>query len=300
MSIIGHHQEWEFLKDLTQRKNISQSYLFLGPESIGKQALAFQFACILAGEPEFHATENQPTPLDVAFLEPETVVRRGVIRKKTIGVGLVREQLRFLRTSPGKGRYRVLIITDAHLLTTGSQNVLLKFSEEPDPTAILIFITHERSALLETLCSRLEEVRFRFVPESVLKEEGKNFGLMPNVDIPEFFFQLGRPGILFQALENPKRFVKRKEQLTKLFRISTLSLRERLALAEELAVDVPSSIQLFEWFLPGLYQKAKGVSVENQARHLLLLASVQETLFQLKKADVQPRLTLEQLFLSLN
>ncbi len=300
MKIIGHHEEQKNLEAILQRKNISQSYLFLGPESVGKQSVALGFACALVWEPHFEPSEDKPTPLDVRVLEPETVVRRGVIRKKTIGVAPVREELHILKTSPGESRYRVLIVRDAHLLTTAAQNILLKFTEEPDPTAILIFVTHERGGLLETLCSRLEEIRFRFVSEEVLKSEGKALGLEVNTEIPEFFFQLGRPGILFQAMENPKRFLKKKEQLTKLFRLSTLSLRERLGLAEELALDVPSSIQLLEWFLPGLYARAKNASEEVQAKHLLLLAAIQETLFELKRADVQPRMTLENLFLTLS
>ncbi|MCW1888452.1 MAG: hypothetical protein KIH67_002760 [Candidatus Moranbacteria bacterium] len=299
MNIIGHTKERQYLESIVQRKNISQMYLFLGPESIGKNSVAFDFACALVGEPSFEASAEKPMPLNVRVLEPEMVVRRGVARKKTLGVLLVREELRILKTSPGTGRYTVLIVRDAHLLTQAAQNLLLKFSEEPDATAVIIFVTHDRSSLLETLCSRLEEIRFRFVGENILKKEGKEHGLMIGTDIPDFFFQLGRPGILFQAKENPKRFLKKKEQLTKLFRLSALSLRERLALAEELAVDVPSSIQLLEWFIPGLYQKAKTLSAENQAKHLLLVASIQETLFELKRADVQPRMTLEHLFLSL-
>ena len=299
MNIIGHTKERKYLESILQRKNISQSYLFLGPESIGKECIAFQFACMLVGESDFRSSGDKPTPLDVRILEPEMVVRRGVTRKKTLGVLSVKEELRILKTSPGIGQYKVLIVRDAHLLTQASQNLLLKFSEEPDATAIVIFVTHERGGLLETLCSRLEEVRFRFVPEETLKKEGESLGLEVSADIPDFFFQLGRPGIIFQAKENPKRFLKKKELLTKLFRLSSLSLRERLALAEELALDVPSSIQLLEWFIPGLYQKAKNLSADNQARHLVLVASIQETLFELKRADVQPRMTLEHLFLSL-
>lgn len=299
MNIIGHTKERQYLEGIVQRKNISQMYLFLGPESIGKNSVAFDFACALVGEPNFEVSVEKPVPLNVRILEPEMVVRRGVVRKKTLGVLSVREELRILKTSPGADRYMVLIVRDAHLLTQAAQNLLLKFSEEPDATAVIIFVTHERSSLLETLCSRLEEVRFRFIAEDTLKKEGGEYGLIVGTDIPDFFFQLGRPGVLFQAKENPKRFLKKKEQLTKLFRLSALSLRERLSLAEELAVDVPSSIQLLEWFIPGLYQKTKTLSAENQAKHLLLVASIQETLFELKRADAQPRMTLEHLFLSL-
>jgi hypothetical protein len=206
-----------------------------------------------------------------------------------------------LRLSPQQGEYKVLIIDDAHLLTTASQNVLLKFAEEPEKGAVIIFITYERQKLLATLLSRLTETRFSFVSEEILRKDGISQKLEVDESLPEFFFRLGRPGILFQAKENPKQFQKKKDFLTKLFRLSTLSLKERLTLADELAKDVPVLIQLFEWFLPGIYARAKDITDPEQVKkHLLLLENLQETLTELRRPEVQARLTLERLFLSLS
>ena len=69
MKIIGHHEEQKNLEAILQRKNISQSYLFLGPESVGKQTVALGFACALVGEPHFEPSVDKPTPLDVRILE---------------------------------------------------------------------------------------------------------------------------------------------------------------------------------------------------------------------------------------
>ncbi len=300
MNIIGHHRERDFLEQLISKKEVSQSTLFVGPESIGKRLVAFEWALRLINKQDFQPSLDQATPLDIQILEPERVTRRGVVRKKSIGVEEARLALRFLRFSPQDGPYRVLIIDDAHLLTAAAQNILLKFVEEPEPSVVIIFITHERQKMLPTLLSRLFEVRFSFVPFEVLQKEGFSLGLKDSEALPDFFFQLGRPGILFQAEENPKAFKKKKEFLTKLFRISTLSLRERLTLADELAKDIPTLIQLFEWFLPGLYVRAKEVSeIEQAKKHLLLLDNLSETLNELKRPEVQARLTLERLFLSL-
>jgi hypothetical protein len=300
MNIIGHHQERAKLKALVTTRQVSQSILFVGPENIGKRLVAFEWALELVEQQGFNPSLDQATPLDIQWLEPTRVVRRSVARKKGIGVEETRAGLRFLRLSSQEGVHKVLIVDDAHLLTPASQNMLLKFVEEPEPGTVIIFITHERKSLIPTLLSRLSEVRFGFVPVDTLKKEGAALGLTVGDALPEFFFRLGRPGVLLQAIDNPKAFQKKKELLTKLFQISTLSLRARLTLADELAKDVPVLIQLFEWFVPGLYARSLEVKEEEQIKkHLVLLEQLDETLMALKRPEVQARLTLEHLFLSL-
>lgn len=300
MNIIGHHQERARLREFITKKQVPQSALFVGPENIGKRLVAFEWALALVGKEDFEPSLDQATPLDIHLLGPTHVVRRGVTRKKSIGVEETRTGLRFLRLSSQEGGYKVLIIDDAHLMTVASQNMLLKFVEEPEPGAVIIFITHERKSLIPTLLSRLLELRFGFVPTDILKDEGAPLGLTTGEALPEFFFRIGRPGVLLRAVENPKVFQKKKELLTKLFQISTLSLRERLTLADELAKDIPTLIQLFEWFLPGLYTRAREVEDEEQMKkHLALLEKLDCTLSELKRPEVQARLTLEHLFLSL-
>ena len=301
MNIIGHHKERGALKECIEKQQVSQSSLFVGPESVGKRQVAFEWALELVGKDDFVTSPDQATPLDIQILEPVRVVKRGVTRKKSIGVEETRASLRFLQLSSQGGKYKILIVDDAHLLTPASQNMMLKFVEEPEPGAVIIFVTHERRQVIPTLLSRLVEVRFGFVPVDTLEQEGASLGLTKGETLPEFFFRLGRPGVLFQALENPKAFQKKKELLTKLFQISTLSLRARLTLAEELAKDIPTLVQLFEWFLPGLYVRAKEIESEEQIKkHLLLLERLDATLIELKRPGVQARLTLEQLFLSLS
>lgn len=299
MYIIGHAKERATLALLQQQQKVPGSILFTGPESVGKRLVAKEFALSLVGMEDFQSTEAWDLPLDICLVEPESVTKRGVTRKKSIGVEEIRESLHFLHIS-SQAPYRVLIINDAHLLTSAAQNMLLKFVEEPEKRAVVIFVTHERQKLLSTLLSRLFEVRFSFVAEDILKQESVTLDIRVTAELPEFFFRLGRPGILVQAKENARQFAKKKEFLTQLYRLSTLSLKERLSLAEELSKDVPTLIQLFEWFLPGIYARTKEIKDAAQLRkHFLLLESLQDTLSSLKRADAQARLTLEQLFLSL-
>lgn len=300
MEIIGHHKERAALQKLLAEGRMGQSYLFSGPESIGKRLVALDFAYQLVGQSDFVASEDQPTPLDVQLLEPVSETKRGVVKKKGLSTKEVRESLRFLQETPFQGPYRVLIITDAHLLSLGAQNALLKFVEEPEPTAVLIFVTHESGVLLDTLRSRLLGVRFDFVPEALLKGEGEKFDIRVTEEVPAFFFSLGRPGVLLEAKRKPELFKKKKEALAKFFRLSNLSTAERLRLAESLASDVPTLIQLLEWFLPGLHtQTTKEKDEAKLSRYFLLLEKITQALVRLKKPESNARLVLENLLLAL-
>ncbi|MEK9173731.1 MAG: hypothetical protein AAB845_00505, partial [Patescibacteria group bacterium] len=112
MNIIGHHKERKQLQALVDKKQVSQGILFVGPESIGKRLVAFEWALELIGKPTFRPSLDQATPLDIQILEPVRVVRRGVTRKKSIGIEETRASLRFLRLSPQEGQYKVLIVDD--------------------------------------------------------------------------------------------------------------------------------------------------------------------------------------------
>ncbi|OGI21301.1 MAG: hypothetical protein A2808_01395 [Candidatus Moranbacteria bacterium RIFCSPHIGHO2_01_FULL_55_24] len=299
MQIIGHEKERALLRQFATSGNISQSYLFSGPESVGKALVAFEFACLLAGEPDFEPTEALPHPLDVMILSPRQEKKRGVTKEKSISAEEAREGIQFLSKRPQSG-YRVLIIRDAHRLSHTAQNALLKFVEEPEPQAVIILVTHDAGSLLSTLLSRVATTRFQFVPEALLAEKFTPLFRSQGESLPDFFFSLGRPGILFRALEDSQGFARDKELLSLLFRLSALSLRERLKLAEELAKDVPRAIRLLEWYLPGIHrQAAREEQPKRISQFFLFLENVNQTLSLLKHSQGNARLALESLFLAL-
>lgn len=295
MYIIGHHKEREALRHQAGSGVIAQSYLFSGPDSIGKSLCALEFACALTGEPEFEPSAEQSAPFDVMIVRPEEETKRGVTKTKSIPAEGVRDALSFLGKYPVSGQYRVVIIVDAHKLSISAQNVLLKTLEEPNTSAVVIMVTHESGSLLQTLLSRVEQVRFGLVPEDEIRS-----GVAESGDLPGFFFSLGRPGAIIRAIGDPDRFAADKEILSSLFRLSTLSVSERLALAEKMAADVPRAVRMLEWWLPGLRASAlKTPEPKATARFFALLDDVGQMLRLLKTTQSNARLLLEKLFLSL-
>lgn len=301
MQIIGHPKERERLQSLVAREHISQGYLFFGPQSVGKSLLAQEFACSLVSEPDFEPTAEKPHPFDVCIIRPETETKRGVTKEKSIGAESMRDALLFLGRYPAAGKFRVVIIEDAHKLSLTAQNVLLKTLEEPNPTAVIILVTHEIGSIISTIFSRVEKVRFDYVPLALI-ESGVRALLPPDKDhsIASFFFSLGRPGMILRAAKDPEGFKDERDKLERLFRLSTLSLAERLKLAEELSKNVPETIRLLEWWLPGLHTQAlRNTDIHYTKRFFGLLEKGEQTLLLLKTTQSNARLLLEKLFFTL-
>jgi len=301
MNIIGHHKERERLKSLAEKGTANQGYLFVGPQSIGKSLCALEFASELVSESDFVPSENKPHPFDVLVIRPEEETKHGIIKQKSIGAEAMREALLFLGNFPTQGRFRVVIVENAHKLSLTAQNVILKTLEEPNPSAVIILITHEVGSIVSTILSRVERIRFGYVAsEEIESGSASLFTKKENKTIAPFFFSLGRPGIIKQAELDPESFLKKQEKLSRLFRLSSLSLNERLQLAEELAKNVPESIQLLEWWLPGLHSQAfKEMNKSRTTLFFELLEETEQVLFLLKTTQSNARLLLEKLFFSI-
>lgn len=301
MNIIGHHIVRGRLKRLVEENKNSQSYLFVGPQSVGKSLAALEFASELVGEPAFEPSEEKPHPFDVLIIRPEEETKRGVTKQKGIGAEVMREALQFLGRFPATGRFRVVIIEEAHKLTQTAQNVILKNLEESKSTAVMILVTHEVGNILPTILSRVGRVRFDYVsPEEIQVGVETLFLKKDKVPVAPFFFSLGRPGMIVRAMRDPQSFREEQERLGQLFRLSTLTLGERLKLAEVLSKNVPETIHLLEWWLPGLYTQAlRGTDKRYTVQFFGLLEAAEETLTFLKTTQSNARLLMEKLFFSI-
>jgi hypothetical protein len=301
MRIIGHHKERERLKRLAEGDKLSQGYLFFGPESVGKRLCAQEFACQLVSDPDFEPSDDKPHPFDVCIVRPEEETKRGVKKLYSISAALIRDALFFLGRFPASGNFRVVIVEDAHKLSSAAQNALLKTLEEPQSTAVIILVTHEIGSIVPTVLSRVEKVRFDYVsPEEIaagahaILPEGKER------DIAPFFFSLGRPGMIIRAARDPERFREERGKLERLFRLSSLGAHERMKLAEELSKNVPEAVRLLEWWLPGLHMQAlKHTDARLTARFFGLLEKIGQTLTLLKTTESNARLLLEKLFFTI-
>lgn len=295
MDIIGHQKEREYLRKLAMFSEHPQSFLFSGPENIGKRAVALEFAWMLLGR-ESDFSDRLETDLshpDIVLLEPERITEKGKMREKNIPVEAVRESMHFLSRYPLVGRKRILIIDDAHRLSHGAQNALLKVLEEPNSTSILILITHRSSVLLDTVSSRLQRVRFSLVAKATMQE-------FDGGDDEEILLSLGRPGIMKTMLENPGQFSSQVILLKRLDSLSETSLSERMTLAEDFSREGERIARPLEWWILRLRQRALTAPTIDETRMIYRLLDriirMQELLFG---TQANARLQLEKLFLNI-
>lgn len=285
---IGHQFIREQLERLAQLEQMPQGFLFSGPRHVGKRFVADWFARVL-----IQSNEADEVFQDLLVIEPPQDTSSKRVREKSISIDTIREAHKFLTLSPAHGRRRVLVIDGAEKLGIGSANALLKILEEPPQLSVIILITTEAKQLLPTVISRLVPITFRPVSEIELKK-----ALPEAANFPQFFIDLGLPGVLIEALENPSVFAAKKDILRDLFQLSKLSLRQRLTLAETLAQQDVFLRDVLEIWVVGLMfqvQQKEGRDTKTYS----FLHSILKTLQTLSRGEAAPRLTLEKLFFSL-
>lgn len=161
MEIIGHSQLINDLKNLAERGSLSHAYAFWGSERVGKRTVAQSFAHYLETK-TFSPPSAHTVLFDCLLIEPD--------EERTIGIDAVRRIRHFLGQRPVKSSYRTVIIDGGHAVTREAQNALLKISESPPPSALLIIIVKHFEMLQTTLHSRLQKIYFAPVPRAVIQK----------------------------------------------------------------------------------------------------------------------------------
>ena len=163
-ALIGHENVLALLKRTVEGGRPSHAYLFVGREGVGKKLVAIRFASML------NCLANEVDPAcdcricrrvregkhpDVIIEQPE----KGMIR-----IDRVRNIQKIFRYPPIEGRFRVVVIDDAHTMNRQAQNALLKTLEEPPPGRVLILVTAKPALLLSTVRSRCRKIPFGSLP----------------------------------------------------------------------------------------------------------------------------------------
>ena len=253
--VIGHTAQLERLKELARTDKLSHGYIFFGEPSIGKRACAEAFARFLETGDFSSASLRPLSDVHVIAPNPETQI---------IGIDAIREMRNFLAQKPNVSRYRTLIIDDAHTLTGEAAPALLKITEEPPSSALIILIAPDHEMLLPTIQSRVEKFYFSPVEEKeiaqwLLKDCGASKEEASRVASRAF----GAPGVAWKLL-NDQRFKKLHADAKKFF---ALHGKERRDFIKELTAqddDIPPEDAFhFDRFLEALMREAMPLSAKN-------------------------------------
>jgi DNA polymerase III delta prime subunit len=98
---------------------------------------------------------------------------------------------------------RTLILDEVEFLTTEAQNALLKITEEPPASSLIIFISSDPESLLPTIMSRIEKVYFGLVPEKEIVEWLVNERKLAVAEAKKFAKQsFGKPGLAIRLAKD--------------------------------------------------------------------------------------------------
>lgn len=149
-NIIGQEFAKKYLTNSMRKNKINHAYMFEGIEGIGKKKFTGELSRILLN------SENVDSSPDYINIYPDG---------SSIKIAQIRKLQTDIIIKPHKD-YKIYIINDAEKMTIEAQNALLKTLEEPPGYAIMILITSNKEALLDTIKSRCEIIKF--LPISLL------------------------------------------------------------------------------------------------------------------------------------
>ncbi|WP_295496039.1 DNA polymerase III subunit gamma/tau [uncultured Streptococcus sp.] len=158
------------LRQAVESGKISHAYLFSGPRGTGKTSAAKIFAKAMNcpnqvdGEPCNHCDICR----DITNGSLEDVIE--IDAASNNGVDEIREIRDKSTYAPSRATYKVYIIDEVHMLSTGAFNALLKTLEEPTQNVVFILATTELHKIPATILSRVQRFEFKSIKQGVIKE----------------------------------------------------------------------------------------------------------------------------------
>ncbi len=179
--VVGQAHVVDTLRNAVAAERVGHAYLFAGPRGTGKTSVARLLAKAVNCEHKDPAKrpddtcENCISVQNGSFLD--LIEIDAASNTSVEDVRDLRDKINF---SPNRGRYKVYIIDEVHMLSQAAFNALLKTLEEPPPHAIFILATTEMHKIPATVLSRCQRHEFRRLPinemvgqlEKIAKQEG--------------------------------------------------------------------------------------------------------------------------------
>jgi len=162
--VIGQAHIVRTLSNAVKNNRVGQAYLFTGPRGTGKTSIARILAKTLNCENLKEAVTCEKCKACQLISENKTLDIIEIDAASNTGVDNIRELRETVALPPTALKYKVYIIDEVHMLSTGAFNALLKTLEEPPSHVIFILATTEIHKVPETILSRCQRFDFSRLP----------------------------------------------------------------------------------------------------------------------------------------
>ncbi|MFL6515416.1 MAG: DNA polymerase III subunit gamma/tau, partial [Chthoniobacterales bacterium] len=168
--LVGQAHVSQTLKNAVEQNRLAHAYLFVGPRGVGKTStariLAKSLNCI-------HGPTVTPCGVcdnckEIAAGNSLDVIEiDGASNNSVEDVRELRDNVRY---APAKGRFKIYLIDEVHMLSSAAFNALLKTLEEPPPHVKFIFATTEPQKVLPTILSRCQRFDLHRIPANLIAQ----------------------------------------------------------------------------------------------------------------------------------
>src|SRR5580698_2129600 len=158
--VVGQEHVTTTLKNAIEQNRLAHAYLFVGPRGIGKTSTARIFAKALNCVKGPTITPCDKCDNCKEITEGRSLDVLEIDGASNNGVEQVRELRETVRYAPARGKFKIYIIDEVHMLTTQAFNALLKTLEEPPAHVKFIFATTEVQKIPVTILSRCQRFDF--------------------------------------------------------------------------------------------------------------------------------------------
>ncbi len=263
--ILDQYHAIGLLRSALRTGRVHHAYLFVGPSGTGRRETAWAFAQALQCEryaedacgtcPSCQKSERRTHP-DIRWIEP-------LEGRQGIGIDQIREMRQEASYGPYEGKYKVYILVPAERLLPEAQNALLKLLEEPPSRVVILLVAESPHALLPTVASRTQLVRFSLVPAAEIER-----ALRVQLEVPPARARVlaalaaGRPALAARWARDPDALADRDRMVAWLGRIEQEGILAALEAAEKLAQEREGLLELLDiallWYRDVLVEQQTG------------------------------------------
>ena len=169
--VVGQEQVTDILSQSLKTGKIAHAYLFIGPRGTGKTSVARIFAHEINGF-DYQLEDDY---LDIIEIDAAS----------NTGVDNIRDLREKAIIAPTKGKYKIYIIDEVHMLSKSAFNALLKTLEEPPEHVIFIMATTDAHKVPITITSRSQTFTFKLANPSIMHSHLKKIAKAEKIDIDD-------------------------------------------------------------------------------------------------------------------